>query len=112
MRYKLALRTGGLMEDPEWHYNKIIVIEAGNLRDAKSRYAELTNLVHDPDWNEKKQTLWGWAIVDMFDENATKPDLFDDGEPYKTDELYNADPEFCPQPLCSRCTCVRSRWRS
>ena len=70
MKYKLALKTGGLMEDPEWHYENILVIESDNLYDAKNKYAELTYLVGKPDWNAKQQTYWGWQIVVLLQEEA------------------------------------------
>ena len=68
MKYNLALKTGGLMEDPEWHYDNIRVIEADNLIDAKNKYAELTGLVDKPHWNANQQTYFGWQIVALTDE--------------------------------------------
>jgi hypothetical protein len=63
MKYTLALRTGGLMEDPGWHYDDIRVVEAFNIREAKQKYAELTGLDKLKEWNPNQQTYWGWAIV-------------------------------------------------
>jgi hypothetical protein len=63
MKYTLALRTGGLMEYPGWHYKKIRDIEANSIREAKQKYAELTELYPSDLGNDEQQTYWGWSIV-------------------------------------------------
>jgi len=63
MKYTLSLRTGGLMEDPEWHYENIRTIEANSLKEAKQKYADETGISKDKSWNAENQTLWGWSIV-------------------------------------------------
>lgn len=68
MKFTLSLRTGGLMEDPEWHYDDIRSIEANDLKEAKQKYAELTGLTEKQEWNPTTQCLWGWEIVDMVEE--------------------------------------------
>jgi hypothetical protein len=68
MKFTLSLRTGGLMEDPDWHYDRIRVVEADNLREAKGKYAQLFGFDNTTDWNAKDQTYWGWSIVDMVEE--------------------------------------------
>jgi len=72
MKFVLSLRTGGLMEDPNWHYGQIETIEAPNLRDAKDKYAEKLGLLKDTTWDAETQTLWGWEIVDMIEEMKSK----------------------------------------
>lgn len=56
------------MEDPEWHYDNIRVIEADNLIDAKNKYAERTGLIDKPHWNANQQTYFGWQIVVLTEE--------------------------------------------
>ena len=63
MKYTLALRTGGLMEDPEWHYDRILIVEVDSIREAKDKYADLTDLRPSEHWNPDAQTYWGWEIV-------------------------------------------------
>jgi hypothetical protein len=68
MKFTLSLRTGGLMEDPEWHYEGIKSVEASSLKEAKNKYAEFRGFLKNPNWNSDKQTLWRWEIVDMVEE--------------------------------------------
>ena len=73
MKYTLALRTGGLMENPEWAYENIKEVEAESLYEAKKRYAQMTGLsdvrlidgrvVMNCNWNPVTQTYWGYSIV-------------------------------------------------
>lgn len=72
MKFVLSLRTGGLMEDPDWHYNDIRVVEAVDLIEAKQKYAEICCLTSHPSWNPHTQTDWGWDIVDMIEEMKSR----------------------------------------
>lgn len=65
MQFTLALKTGGLMEDPERHCEKIRTVDADSLQEAKQKYAEITGLIRLPDWNPTNQTYWGWEIVEI-----------------------------------------------
>ncbi len=68
MKFVLSLRTGGLMEDPDWHYDGIKVVEAVDLIEAKQKYADICGLTNHPNWCRYTQTFWGWDIVEMVDE--------------------------------------------
>lgn len=68
-KFKLALRTGGLMEDPDWRLTEFRVIKAESLRDAKATWAKVTGSDASPDWDPESQTVWGWGIVEV--DNAT-----------------------------------------
>jgi hypothetical protein len=61
--YTLALRTGGLMEDPDWHYQNIATIRAHSLKEAKDIWAEKQGYIKDKDWDKVQQTWWGWSVV-------------------------------------------------
>ena len=63
IEYTLALKTGGLMEDPSWHYDNARIVQANSIREAKQKYAEMTGLTSKKSWNPETQTYWGWEIV-------------------------------------------------
>ena len=65
-KFRLGLITGGLMEDPEFHVDvdSIRTIEANTLREAKQKWAEITNNV-DKNWDEENQTYWGWQVQEV-----------------------------------------------
>ena len=60
--YKICLKTGGLMEDPERHAENILTINANTLEDAKNKWATITGENKSEHWDSKKQTVWGWEI--------------------------------------------------
>jgi len=62
-KYTLGLKTGGLMEDPEWHIDDIRTIEANSLNEAKDKYAVETNSLEL--YDKKNKTIWGWSIVEV-----------------------------------------------
>ena len=65
-KFKLALITDGLMEDPSFHFDihTIRTIEANNLKSAKQKWAEETN--HNNEyWDAEHQTYWGWQIGEV-----------------------------------------------
>lgn len=72
MKFTLALRTGGLMESPEWNYEGIKVIESNSLKDAIDKYAEEQGHTKSNLWNKENQTFWGWSVVDMIEEMKNK----------------------------------------
>jgi hypothetical protein len=65
MIYTLGLKTGGLMEDPEWQVKDIKTVTADTLWDAKAQYASRTGLDKKPHWDAKSQTYFGWPIVQI-----------------------------------------------
>lgn len=64
MKYRLGLKCGGLMEDPEWHIEMIRDVEANSLKEAKDKWAEITGENKLNTWNTESQTVWGWEIVE------------------------------------------------
>jgi hypothetical protein len=60
--YKLGLKCGGLMEDPDWHIQDKEVVEANSLREAKDKWAEKT-YNNGSSWDPNSQTVWGWCVV-------------------------------------------------
>jgi hypothetical protein len=63
----LGIKTGGLMEDPIFQVKDLRTVVAQNLRDAKEKYAILTNLVTSKAWDAEKQTYFGWPIVQIIE---------------------------------------------
>jgi len=63
--FELGLRTGGLMESPEWSITDIRTVNAENLREAKTEWARITGNDKSPTWNAETQTLWGWQVVEI-----------------------------------------------
>ena len=64
-KYKLGLRTGGLMECPEWEIQDIREIYANSLEEAKDKWAIATGLANSPHWNKTNKTFWGWEVVQI-----------------------------------------------
>lgn len=62
-KYKLGLRTGGLMEMPGWSIQNIQEVWAEDLKQAKDEWAKVTGEDKKSTWNPKKQTVWGWEVV-------------------------------------------------
>jgi len=75
--FKLALRTGGLQEDPGWHLQDFRVVEAPNLRVAKAEWAHITGEDRRKEWNPDTQTVWGWEIVEVDDTTIKALQLHD-----------------------------------
>lgn len=71
--YKLGLLCGGLMEDPEWHIEDVRIVKAGNLREAKDKWAKVTkNNIQDL-WDAESQTVWGWSVKLIDTNDITVP---------------------------------------
>lgn len=64
-KYIIGLKTGGLMESPEWQIQDILHIYADSLVDAKNKWAIQTNFVNSPHWNKQNQTYFGWELVEI-----------------------------------------------
>ena len=69
--YTLALQTGGLMEDPEWHYEDLLTVYASNLREAKDLWATKAGRDTTDLWNSIQQSYWGWAVVCLGTDDST-----------------------------------------
>lgn len=63
--YTLGLRTGGIMEQPDFRVENIRHIRAGSLRQARDKYADVCKLKEPPYWNADRQTYYGWQIVEV-----------------------------------------------
>ena len=63
-RYTLGLEEGGLMEDPEFHIEHILTVEAETLQEAMHKWAEQTGHL-DEYWDPARGTYWGWRVVVM-----------------------------------------------
>lgn len=61
--YNMALQMGGLMEDPEFHPELLRTISANSLREAKDKWAEVTDYSKKDNWDPKSQTYWGWSVI-------------------------------------------------
>ena len=64
-KYVIGLRMGGLMEDPEFHTEKVREVEAESLTEAKAKWAALTGEDRKPTWDPVQQTVWGWSLVEL-----------------------------------------------
>ena len=62
--YTLGLFMGGLMEDPDWHVEHVRTVWATSLREAKQRWAIVTEH-NDKYWDEEQQTYWGWRVIEV-----------------------------------------------
>ena len=61
-KYRLGLEMGGLMEDPYFHVEDILDIEAPNLRTAKDIWATKKGYINLKDWDPNRQTYWCWQV--------------------------------------------------
>lgn len=55
--FNIYIRAGGLMEDPEFHWDKY-GIGAGNT----PKEAAINALKNDKLFDEKTMTVWGWKL--------------------------------------------------
>ena len=51
------------MEDPSFHPEYIRTIHATSLKEAKTKWAEVTDYNKKDLWDPKTQTYWGWAVI-------------------------------------------------
>jgi len=61
--YTLGLQEGGLMEDPEFHVERVHTVYANSLKEAKQKWAEETGHTNPQYWNKETQRYWGWDVV-------------------------------------------------
>jgi DNA-directed RNA polymerase subunit RPC12/RpoP len=60
-RYLVALCQGGLQEDPHWHHEELLWIEANNRKDAIKRW--FLHFRHEEcHFDLENETYWGWCI--------------------------------------------------
>jgi hypothetical protein len=59
-RYVVALCQGGLQEDPEWHHEFWLLIDANNRKDAIKRWSLYYRMEEHLDMEQ--ETYWGWSI--------------------------------------------------
>jgi len=59
--YNIGLEMGGLMEDPEFHVERIKSVRASSFEEARNSWAGLTN--HELDLDNGGRTVWGWRVV-------------------------------------------------
>ena len=64
-KYTIGLKTGGLMESPEWRVKYIREIYANSLNEAKDKWAIETGMVNSPHWNKTNKTFSVWELVQI-----------------------------------------------
>jgi len=73
--YTLGLEQGGLVEDPDWHVEFIVTVDADSLRQAKGAWARVTKHVNEY-WDNEKQCYWGWSVVCLGTNDPAVTDLY------------------------------------
>ena len=53
------------MEDPGFHVESILSVQALSLKEAKQLWAEATGHDDPRYWDPEDQTYWGWKVVEV-----------------------------------------------